>query len=79
LWRQAIWRASSNGTEIRLSVLRGEGAILKIKRAGMPETRIEIDIANVGPTVAEFQAIGEDQQKFAAFVNSFAGVRPRSR
>jgi len=43
---------------------------LKIRRPGLPETRIEIDIANVGSTVDEFQAIGEDPAKFAAFVKA---------
>lgn len=70
LWRNAIWRSSCNGTEIRLSVQRGSGAVLKIKRPGMPETWIEIDIADVGATVEEFQAIGEDLEKFRAFVDA---------
>jgi hypothetical protein len=30
-----------------------------VKLPGLPETRIEIDLANVGATVDEFQAIGE--------------------
>ncbi|HWN64790.1 MAG TPA: hypothetical protein VNN24_03795 [Candidatus Binatus sp.] len=38
----------------------------------MPETRVEIDIADFGATVERFQAIGEDPDRFQAFVN--AGV-----
>jgi hypothetical protein len=41
-----------------------------VKLPGLPETRIEIDLANVGATVDEFQAIGEDPARFAAFVNA---------
>jgi hypothetical protein len=41
---------------------------LKIKRPGRPETRIEIDLANVGSTIDELQAIGENPEKFTAFV-----------
>jgi len=48
---------------------------VKIKRPGIPETRIEIDIANVGSTVDEFQAIGEGPAKFAAFVNARRAAR----
>jgi hypothetical protein len=70
LCRNAIWRASCNGTEIRLSIQRESGAVLKIKRPGISETRVEIDIADVGATVEEFQAIGEDPEKFKAFVNA---------
>ncbi|PYL73036.1 MAG: hypothetical protein DMF26_15140 [Verrucomicrobia bacterium] len=29
----------------------GRGAVLKIKRLGLPETRIEMDLADVGSTV----------------------------
>jgi hypothetical protein len=43
---------------------------LKIRRLGLPETRIEIDLADVGATVNEFQAIGEEPAKFVAFVNA---------
>ena len=66
----AVWRASSKGTEIRLSIHRDTGAILKIKRPGIPETRVEIDLGNVGSTVDQFQAIGGDPAKFQAFVNA---------
>jgi len=55
-----------------LSILREDGAVLRIKRTGLPERRIAIDIANVGSTVSEFKAIGEDPKKFAAFVKSHA-------
>ena len=71
-WQQANWRASSNGTEIRLSILRDDGAVLKIRRRWLPERRVEIDLADVGETVDEFQAIGEDAARFAAFVNARA-------
>ena len=36
----------------------------------MPKTRVEIDIADVGATVERFQAIGEDPDRFQAFVNA---------
>jgi hypothetical protein len=35
-WRQSI------------SIIRDEGAVLRIKRPGLPETRIEINLADVG-------------------------------
>jgi hypothetical protein len=70
--RQSIWRASCNAVEARLSIIRDEGAVLRIKRPGLPETRIEIDPADVGSTVAEFQGIGEDPEKFAVFINARA-------
>jgi hypothetical protein len=41
-----------------------------VKLPGLPEARIEIDLAKVGATVDEFQAIGEDPARFAAFVNA---------
>jgi hypothetical protein len=42
---------------------------VKIKRPGLPETRMQINLADVAATVEEFQAIGEDPERFAAFVN----------
>jgi hypothetical protein len=45
---------------------------VKIKRPGLPETRIQINLADVAATVEEFQAIGEDPERFAAFVNVHA-------
>jgi hypothetical protein len=68
----AAWRASSNGTELRLSLHRDAGAILKIKRPGIPESRVEIDLGSVGETVDRFRAIGGDPQKFAAFINAYS-------
>ena len=41
---------------------------MKIKRPGRPQARIEIDLANVGSTIGELQTIGENPEKFAAFV-----------
>jgi len=43
--------------------LRDAGAVLKIKRTGRPEKRIEIDLANVGSTIDELQAIGEKSRE----------------
>ena len=37
------------------------------------ETRVEIDIADVGATAERFQAIGEDPDRFQAFVNAGGG------
>jgi hypothetical protein len=45
---------------------------VKIKRPGLPETRIQINLADVAPTAEEFQAIGEDPERFSAFVNARA-------
>ena len=70
LWQNAIWRSSHVGIELRLSIQRGNGAVLKIKRPALPETRVEIDIEDVGATVEEFQAIGENPEKFKVFVNA---------
>lgn len=70
LWQNAIWRTSSGGIEIRISVQREGGATLKIKRPWMSETRVEIAPENVAATVEEFQAIDESPERFKTFVNA---------
>jgi hypothetical protein len=50
-----------------------------ITKPGEQPQRIEVSGEDAAWLAAEFQAIGEDPARFAAFVNSFAGVRPRSR
>jgi predicted transcriptional regulator len=61
---------SADAFEGNRALFRRESAPrVKIKRPGLPETRIQINLADVAATVEEFQAIGEDPERFAAFVN----------
>jgi hypothetical protein len=69
-WQNAIFRASCRATEIKLSIQRGSGAVLTIKRPRTETQGIEIPEQDVATLVAEFQAIGEDPEKFEAFVNA---------
>ena len=64
---------SSGAFEGNRALFRPESAPrVKIKRPGLPETRIQINLADTAATVDEFQAIGEDPKKFAAFINARA-------
>jgi hypothetical protein len=48
-----------------LSIQRDNGAVLTIRGRGH-DKRVEIDIEDVGAAVEQFQAIGEDPEKFNA-------------
>ena len=63
---------SADAFEGNRALFRPESPRVKIKRPGLPETRIQINLADVAATVEEFQAIGEDPERFSAFVNARA-------
>jgi len=64
------FRSSCNGIEIRLRVDPG-AAWLTIKRPGCERDYRDIPDAEVAAVVDQFRAIGEDPEKFKAFVNAF--------
>ena len=66
--QEAVYRSSSGGVELRLRVTPG-GSWVVIKGPGTESRYFDIPGDQVGAVVAEFQAIGEDPDKFAAFVN----------
>jgi hypothetical protein len=64
---------SADAFEGNRALFRPESAPrVKIKRPGLPETRVQINLADVAATVEEFQGIGEDPERFAAVVNARA-------
>jgi hypothetical protein len=65
----ALYRASSNSIELRLRV-EPDGAWLTIKRPGMEAEYLDIPEPDVAAALAGFEAIGEDPEKFKAFVSA---------
>ena len=63
------FRSSCNGVEIRLRVDPG-AAWLTIKRPGCERAYHDIPEAEIAATVEQFQAIGEDPEKFRAFAEA---------
>ena len=66
----AVWRSSCNGIELKLRFEQGLGAWLMIKRPGCEREYRDIADVDVAATVKQFVAIGEDPEKFKAFVNA---------
>jgi hypothetical protein len=66
--RNAIYRSSCNGISIRI-VITPDLAYLAIRGRGHDHYR-ELAEGDVAKVLAEFQAIGTDPEKFAAFVNA---------
>jgi hypothetical protein len=64
----AVWRSSCNGTELKLRFEHGVGAWLMIRRPASERRHIEIAESELAMVLEEFHAIGEDPEKFAAFV-----------
>ena len=72
--RQLIYRASCNSIEIRLRV-NPDAAWIVIRQPGSEPTYRDIPDAEVDETVAAMQAIDNDPERFAAFVQSVsAGI-----
>jgi hypothetical protein len=71
LKKSAIYRASCNGVEIRLRI-EPDGAWLVIKRPGLEASYVEIEDRDVPALVAELEAIGDDPEKFSAFLSRVA-------
>jgi hypothetical protein len=69
--RQRISRASCNSVEIRLRV-NEDCAWIVIRRPGTEPTYRDIPDAKVGETVAAFQAIEGDPERFKAFLSRVA-------
>jgi len=65
-----VWRASSRGIEIKLRVERDGGAWLVIRKPHSEPSYRELADGEVAKVLAEFQAIGEDPEKFRAFVDA---------
>jgi hypothetical protein len=76
--RQAVYRASCEGVQIRLRVNVDESWII-IRRPGAEPCYRDIPQDQVAAVLAEFQAIGEDPAKFKAFTSNFlVGHRRKS-
>jgi hypothetical protein len=63
------FRASCSGVEIQLRV-DPDAAWLTIKHPGCERTCVDIPEAKVAAVVDQFQAIGEDVDRFNDFVNA---------
>jgi hypothetical protein len=63
------FRASCNGIEMKLRVDPG-AAWLTIKRPGCEHAYRDIPDAGVAAVVEQFQAIGEDVDRFQAFLSA---------
>jgi hypothetical protein len=66
--KNKIYRSSCNGVEIR--IVQTPGLTYLVVRGRGHDHYAELPDADVGATVAEFQAIGEDPDRFQAFVNA---------
>ena len=63
-----IYRSSCDGVEIR--IVQTPGLTYLVVRGRVHDHYAELPDADVGATVEEFQAIGEDPDRFQAFVNA---------
>jgi hypothetical protein len=67
----ALYRASCLGIELRLRVEPDGNGWLVIKRPGVESQYIDIPSAEIPGVVERFIAIGEDVDRFKAFVQSW--------
>jgi hypothetical protein len=67
--RQAVFRASCEGVQVRLRVNPDESWII-IRRPGAEPFYADIPQDQVAAVLAELEAIGEDPEKFKAFVST---------
>jgi hypothetical protein len=67
----AIYRASCNGVEIRI-VQTPDRAYLAIRKPHSEPSYRELADGEVGQVLSDFEAIGEDPEKFAAFCRRVA-------
>jgi hypothetical protein len=70
--RQQVFRSSCNGVSVRLRVNAGDESWIVIKAPGTEPRYREIPETKVDAVVAEFQAIGDSTERFAAFVNAYS-------
>jgi hypothetical protein len=71
--KNAIYRSSCNGIEIRL-VITPDVAYLAIRKPHSEPSYRELAEGDVAKVLAEFQNIGTDVQRFEAFVNAAGAV-----
>jgi len=69
--RNAIYRSSCNGIEIRI-VITPDAAYLTIRKPHSEPLYRELAEGDVAKVLADFQAIGEDPEKFTAFIDAAA-------
>jgi hypothetical protein len=74
--RQAIYRASSGGVELRLRV-NPDAAWIVIRAPGFESRYFDIPNDQVGAVTAFFPAEGDSPEKFKSFVNAIESqMRP---
>jgi hypothetical protein len=71
--RQAVYRASCDGVQVRLRVNAGDESWIVIRRPGAEPYYRDIPQDQVASVLAEWEVIDGDPGKFKAFISAIEG------